>query len=202
MPDLDRITKLLALTGSDNEPEALNALRQLRRTLDNAGMTMVDLANLIHGREPNADLERDLETTRRQLRQARRVLRATRSNGRSDAELRDLRQRLRLLNAENQSLRQELDQRTSELDEWQAAHSVLDLTLRRSSQERILLKSRLRQQQMEMDRVLGEVRGMIDVSSRLRCLVDPQPPAAKRSRDEMWRPRPDSNLQAGAGTRY
>jgi len=182
---MDRMSKLLALASSPNDQEALSALRSARRLLAAAGMDFLDLGNLLRGDGRAEELEQDLETTRRQLRQAQLALRSIRGAGPGDAALREMRQRLRQLAAENQALKAELELRTEELEAWQAAHSALDTTLRQSSHERLQLRSRLRQQQMEMDQVLGEVRGMINVTSRLRTFVDgkasavsPQAPGA------------------------
>ncbi len=52
------------------------------------------------------------------------------------------------------------------------ATDALDTTLRQSSQERLQLRYKLQQKQMEMDQFVGEVRGMINVTSRLCNFVD------------------------------
>ncbi|MEI6559708.1 MAG: hypothetical protein WCO00_14995 [Rhodospirillaceae bacterium] len=172
------MSKLLALASSPNDQEALMALRSLRRLLAAAEMDFIDLGNLLAGTTRSEALEEDLEVVRRQLRQAQIALRAARAGERGDQTARELRQRVRQLDAENQALKAELDRQSEELAEWRTAHSVLDTTLRRSSQERLQLRSKLRQKQLEMDQVLGEVRGMISVSSRLRSFVDSKTPRA------------------------
>jgi len=140
-------------------------------------LDFVDLGALLGETGRAEKLEHDLEATRRQLRQAQLALRAARG-GEGDQTMRELRKQVRQLTADNQTLRSELDARTEELEEWQAAHSALDTTLRQTAQERLHLRSKLRQKQMEMDQFLGEVRGMINVTSRLSSFVASKTPSA------------------------
>ena len=174
----DRMSKLLALASSPNDQEALAALRSLKRLLATNEMDFLDLATQLREGGRAEELEQTLETTQRQLRQAQLALRSARAGGQGDQTVLELKKRVRQLTAANQTLTAELDARTDELEEWQAAHSALDTTLRQSSQERLQLRSKLRQKQMEMDQFLGEVRGMINVTSRLRTFVDSKTPTA------------------------
>ncbi len=169
---IDRMSKLLALASSPNDQEALAALRSLKRLLAKDEMDFVDLANLVRNNRQAEELENELEATRQQLRQAQLALRTARSGNQDNQVVRDLRQQVRKLTAENMTLKDDLNACSGELDELQAAHNALDTTLRQSSQERLHLRSKLRQKQMEIDQVLGEVRGMINVTSRLRNFVD------------------------------
>ncbi|MEI8394457.1 MAG: hypothetical protein WCF85_06960 [Rhodospirillaceae bacterium] len=176
--NIDRMAKLLALASSPNDQEALAALRSVKRMLDADEMDFVDLADLFRESGRAEALERDLESARRQLRQAQLALRTPRAAGEATQATQELRRQIRKLTAENQTLKADLNARTEELEEWQAAHSALDTTLRQSSQERFQLRSKLRQKQMEMDQFLGEVRGMINLTSRLRTFMDTKAPAA------------------------
>ncbi|MBF0562303.1 MAG: hypothetical protein HQL37_09835 [Alphaproteobacteria bacterium] len=169
---IDRMSKLLALASSSNDQEALAALRSLKRLLATNEMDFVDLANRLRGGGREEELEHDLEVTRRQLRQARGALRSAQAGSQSDQTACELRQQVRKLTAENRALKGELDLQTEELQEWRIAHSAMDTTLRQSSQERLQLRCKLRQKQVEMDRVLGEVRGMINLTSKLRSFVE------------------------------
>ena len=175
---IDRMSKLLALASSPNDQEALAALRSLKRLLTADEMDFVDLANLVRDNARAVELESHLEATRQQLRQAQLALRTARSGNQDNQVVRDLRQQVRKLTAENMTLKDDLNACSGELDELQAAHNVLDTTLRQSSQERLHLRSKLRQKQIEMDQFVVEVRGMINVTSRLRNFVDAKSPSA------------------------
>ncbi|MBF0562172.1 MAG: hypothetical protein HQL37_09155 [Alphaproteobacteria bacterium] len=175
---IDRMSKLLALASSSNDREALAALRSLRRLLATDEMDFVDLANLLRGDGRAEDLQLELETTQQQLRQARGALRSAQAGSQGNQTVRELRQQVRQLTVENQTLKGELDLLSEELEEWRTAHSTMNTTLRQYSHERLQLKSKLRQKQMEMERVLGEVRGMINLTSKLRTFVDSKMPAA------------------------
>lgn len=172
------MSKLLALASSPNDQEALAALRSLKRLLTTDGMDFIDLADRLRETGRAEQLERDLETARRQLRQTQLALRTARGGGQGDPAARELRQRVRHLEQENQALSADLNALTEQLDDWRAAHEALDTTLRQTSRERVQLRSKLRQKQMEMDQFLGEVRGMINVTSRLRSFVDSKTPTA------------------------
>lgn len=176
---MDRMSKLLALACSPNDQEALAALRSVKRLLATDEMDFVDLANLLREKGRTEELKHDLEATQRDLRQARAELRSARDNGGRNQTVSELRQQVRQLTAENQALKTELDAISEELDELQTAHVALDTTLRQSSQQRVQLRSKLRQKQMEMDKFLGEVRGIINVTSKLRTYVDPKLPEAR-----------------------
>ena len=176
--NIDRMSKLLALAGSPNDHEALAALRSLKRLMATDEMDFVDLATLVHENRRVEELESDFEATRRQLRQTQLDLRTARNGNQGNQVVRELRQQVRKLTAENEALKADLDACADERDELQAAHDALDTTLRQSSQERIHLKSKLRQKQMGMDQFVGEVRGIINVTSRLRNIVDTKSPPA------------------------
>ncbi len=175
---IDRMSKLLALASSPNDQEALAALRSLKRLLAADEMDFIDLANQFRDKGRSEELELELEATRRELRRAQLALRSARTDGPNDTAARALRQQIRLLTAENQALKAELDERTEELEECRAVQNALDTTLRQTSQERLQLRSKLRQKQMEMDQFLGEVRGMINITSKLRTFVDSKIPTA------------------------
>ena len=166
------MSKLLALASSANDQEALAALRAARRMLAAEGIDFVDLAALIQDGGRTEALEEELETVRQRLQQTQAALHSLRQRRDGTAAERDLRSGLRRLAAENHLLKTELARQSEELDHWRAAHSALDDTLRQTVQERFQLRSRLRQQQKEMAEMLGDVRGMINVTNRLRNFVE------------------------------
>ena len=166
------MSKLLALASSANDQEALAALRAAKRMLAAEGADFIDLANLIQDGGRAEALEGELETARQRLQQAQAALQGLRQRRDGATAERELRSGLRRLAAENHALKTELARQTEELEHWRAAHSALDHTLRQTVQERYQLRNRLRQQQKEMAEMLGDVRGMITVTNRLRGFVD------------------------------
>ena len=102
---IDRMSKLLAQASSPNDQEALAALRSLKRMLAKDEMDFVDLANLVRDTRRAEELESDLEATRQQLRQAQLALRTARNGNQDNQVIRDLRQQVRKLTAENVTLK-------------------------------------------------------------------------------------------------
>ncbi len=73
--DLQRLAKVMAMAASDNEAEALHALRTANRLLNSAGLDFVALASRLGGAESSIRME-DLEDTVFDLRNEIRHLRA------------------------------------------------------------------------------------------------------------------------------
>jgi chromosome segregation ATPase len=70
--DVQKLAKVLALAASDNDTEAVQALRTARRLLDGHGVDFVELARRVAEAEPGVQAERDaLEDLRNEIRHLR-----------------------------------------------------------------------------------------------------------------------------------
>ncbi|RAU23761.1 metalloendopeptidase [Paramagnetospirillum kuznetsovii] len=207
--DVQRLAKVLAMAASDNEAEALHAVRTAKRLLDNAGLDFVALAERMSAAGPMTSSSRveDLE----------------------DAVF-DLRNEIRHLRSENERLRQgqpvaapaapnladaaatlrlqvELDTARQTLARHRADAEAAELALRADLTQAIAAMERLTEQYGEIksrnDRLEAENRRLTLVASAVKAELDermadrihPLPTPTLRP-DSIARPEPMARIEA------
>lgn len=172
--NFDKLAKVLALAGSDNDSEALEALRKARRMLTAAGLDFVDVASAMQ--EQPADLYDTLEELEETVLALRREVRQLKAENR----------KLKHANAQPAAslagpadatkptaaaLLSDADarRRIAELEAEIARLRVAAATARRQVDEVGEEKARLAE---ERDRLLAEARSLSMTNNRLRQAIE------------------------------
>ena len=195
--DVQRLAKVLALAASDNDAEALHALRTAGRLLEGAGLDFVALASRLADGGPVVsatrleDLEDSVFDLRNEIRHLRSENEKLRQGGPNSAgglanAAQDVAQTIRL-KAELDDLRETLGAEKRRADTAQAAERALHADLAQAIEVAERLTAQFETLKGRNDRLEAENRRLGLVAAALKCELDerladrnhPLPPVAQ-----------------------